>query len=171
MEGHVSPRSLANLKFLSLEKRDNLRYIFSWSMIEQLPKLETLCISNCKNLEDFFEENATETEMVNYELPSLKFFSLKCLRKIVVSIDKIVELALSSIKEVYTIHCISVISLPRSLVNAPRLMIITGQRKWWDEELQWEDYTIKQNLFVCFYFHQNKNHFFMCFHPTRLTWL
>ena len=63
VEGHVSPGSLANLKFLSLEKRDNLRYIFSWSMIEQLPKLETLCISNCKNLEDFFEENATATEI------------------------------------------------------------------------------------------------------------
>jgi hypothetical protein len=25
-------------------------------------------------------------------------------------------------------------------------MIIAGQRKWWDEELQWEDYTIKQQL-------------------------
>jgi hypothetical protein len=114
-------------------------------MIKQLPKLETLYISNCKNIEDFFEENATETEMVNYELPSLKFFPLKCLPKIV-SIDKIVALALSSIEEVYTIHCISVKSLPRSLVNAPRLMIVTGQRKWWDEELQWEDYTIKQQL-------------------------
>nr|TKR85261.1 NBS-LRR disease resistance-like protein [Populus alba] len=42
VEGHVSPRSLANLKFLSQEKRDNMRHIFSWSMIEQLPKLETL---------------------------------------------------------------------------------------------------------------------------------
>jgi hypothetical protein len=41
--------------------------------------------------------------MVNYELPSLKFFPLKCLPKIV-SIDKIVALALSSIEEVYTIH-------------------------------------------------------------------
>jgi hypothetical protein len=29
VEGHVSPGSFANLKFLSLEKRDNLRYIFS----------------------------------------------------------------------------------------------------------------------------------------------
>ncbi|KAL3567096.1 hypothetical protein D5086_032511 [Populus alba] len=114
VEGHVSPRSLANL-------------------------------NNCKNLEDFFEENATATEKVNYEHPSLKFFPLKCLPKIV-SIDTIVELALSSIEEVYTIHCISVKSLPRSLVNAPRLMIITGQRKWWDEELQWEDFTIKQQL-------------------------
>jgi len=141
----VSPGSFANLKFLSLEKCDNLRYIFSWIMIEQLPKLETLYISNCKNIEDFFEENATETEMVNYELPSLKFFPLKCLPKIV-SIDKIVALALSSIEEVYTIHCISVKSLRRSLVNAPRLMIIAGQRKWWDEELEWEDYTIKQQL-------------------------
>ncbi|KAJ6857666.1 hypothetical protein NC651_039171 [Populus alba x Populus x berolinensis] len=59
VEGHVSPRSLANL-------------------------------NNCKNLEDFFEENATATEKVNYELPSLKFFPLKCLRKIV-SIDTIVK--------------------------------------------------------------------------------
>jgi len=160
VEGHVSPRSFANLKFLSLEKRDNLRYIFSWSMIKQLPKLETLYISNCKNLEDFFEENATETEIVNYELPSLKFFPLKCLPKIF-SIDKIVPLALSSIEEVYTIHCISVKSLPRSLVNAPRLMIVTGQRKWWDEELQWEDYTIKQQLQPLFKVHLDLNLFLL----------
>ncbi|CAK7345777.1 unnamed protein product [Dovyalis caffra] len=120
-------------------------------MIKQLSKLESLSISNCDRLEDIFEENEIEPEMIRsdgHQLPRLKNLYLGDLPKLV-SIDRIVSLASASIEEIWIQKCISVKSLPSSLVDAPKLRKIGGSSsEWWDEELEWEDNAIKQRLQV-----------------------
>ncbi|CAK7345773.1 unnamed protein product [Dovyalis caffra] len=152
MEGQVSTRSFSNLNSLILSTCHHVKQIFSWSMIKQLSKLENLSVHTCHRLEDNFEENASEPEMVRndgHQLPRLKLLKLRALPKLV-SIDRIISLASVSIEEIW-IHRCNVKSLPSSLVDAPKLRMIAGSsRQWWDEKLEWKDNAIKQRLQILF---------------------
>lgn len=74
---------------------------------------------------------------VENQLQKLKYLNLTAGLPKLVGADKILTLTLSSIESICITGCRRVKSLPSSLLKAT---------KWWDEELEWEDDTIKQGL-------------------------
>ncbi|CAK7345776.1 unnamed protein product [Dovyalis caffra] len=143
---------LADLENLKLSCLPKLRAIIEGQpSIRSFSNLNSLRLDTftCDRLEDIFEENEIEPEMIRsdgHQLPRLELLELQSLPKLV-SIDKIVSLASASIEEIWIRKCINVKSLPSSLVDAPKLRKIGGSSsEWWDEELEWEDNAIKHRL-------------------------
>ncbi|KAL9403450.1 hypothetical protein Peur_000422 [Populus x canadensis] len=73
LTGHVSHQSLAHLNLDSLDK---LTFIFTPSLAQSLPQLETLKIRSCRGLKHLIRENDDESEIIP---ESLSFPKLKTL--------------------------------------------------------------------------------------------
>ncbi|KAI7747563.1 hypothetical protein M8C21_012075, partial [Ambrosia artemisiifolia] len=72
----IMHHELTNLKILKIFECDLLEYVFTFSTLESLKKLETLSIKNCKEMKVIVrEENGDETSKV--VLPRLKSIELK----------------------------------------------------------------------------------------------
>lgn len=150
-DGISLPRSVCfNLNSLSIRNCDTVKNILPVQFLQNLPNLELLNVSHCKNVEDIIKEEAEMSKRGHHRddintisLPKLKQIALYRLPRLKIIYNGTMDC--QSIDHVIVQSCPLVRRLPLSLPMdseqaraLPHLKYIAGQEEWW-ESLEWDD--------------------------------
>ncbi|XP_074562708.1 disease resistance protein RPS2-like [Curcuma longa] len=140
---------LPNLRFLSLFYCTSLKNI-AW--VAHLPLLQELYIQNCNEMERVIADepptaSSEKEEKPTTTFPNLKYIFLRDLKRLVKIDDQVLEFP--CLERILVYNCIGLKQLPLGATSAQKLMIIFGERNWW-ESLEWGDQSIKSIFTTCF---------------------
>ncbi|KAJ9671356.1 hypothetical protein PVL29_025177 [Vitis rotundifolia] len=155
--------SCSSLKHLEVWSCGNLKHLFTHELVNhQLQNLQTICVSECKQMEDIIaatevEEEGEEIDEMNNLLlyfPNLKRLELRNLPELK-SIWK-GTMTRDSLQQLVVLECPKLSRLPLSVhitdgdeerrASASPLKEIVGEENWW-EGLEWDTHPHAQSVF------------------------
>ncbi|KAL4352326.1 hypothetical protein GQ457_06G020230 [Hibiscus cannabinus] len=112
------------LKFLEVYNCNNLRYLLTASMAEDLVQLQQIKVKNCRRIEEIIRDDKSTTKKIIF--PQLKTINIKSCLGLACFCSGTFALECPNLKEVTLVSCAKMVAFASTVSNEPQVENIGG---------------------------------------------